>query len=265
MKKYNSTKSRVEPVFDALLSSDPTGSSWLGRMLTLPNQLNGASAYSLGNPTLVRHGWGVTEMRLDPPLSLLSWLLRHPRKPQHGILSKDSVKAEKRQRWIDGDDETIKEGLKLLRHSVAKEDWHIFEGVTQPDVYLETDNLIVVIEAKRTEDGPTTRTKWMGERHQMLRHIDCAWEVRGTKNVLGFFIVEGKGNSEDVPDDWVHYGETTLSVPAISSSLPHRGPIEQEQIAGCFAGVTTWQKVCHEFEDLGLSYQDLPKTIDGIV
>ena len=39
--------------------------------------------------------------------------------------------------------------------------WHLFEGETRPDVYIETPDLLVVIEGKRTEGGPTTSTKWI--------------------------------------------------------------------------------------------------------
>lgn len=152
----------------------------------------------------------------------------------------------------------------MLRHPKPKEDWHIFEGSTQPDVYLETEELIVVIEGKRTEHGPTTKTKWMNGRHQMLRHIDCAWEIRGHKKVVGFFIVESLNDTADVPDAWLEHEVDALSNTSVSSSLPHRGPEEQLKIATCFTGVTTWRKICEEFKDFGLSYQGLPETTDAL-
>jgi hypothetical protein len=151
--------------------------------------------------------------------------------------------------------------LRLLRHNPKNEDWHAFEGQTQPDVFIETDDLLVVIEGKRTEREPTTSTKWMNERHQMLRHLDCAQEMRGGKCLLGFFIVEGDDASTEVPAKWLTFAEDTTSPEAVSSSLPHRGPEEQREISSAFVGMTTWQRVCEEFHDLGLDWKLLPDRI----
>jgi hypothetical protein len=88
----------------------------------------------------------------------------------------------------------------------------------------------------------------MPGRHQILRHLDCAWEFRGRKQVIGFFIVQGEEVREEVPAKWREVAKDTISVDTIASSLPHRGPEEQSEIASCFAGVTTWEKVCREFD-----------------
>lgn len=192
-------------------------------------------------------------------MALLSWVIRHPRKPVSGSLSSDPVKAEKRRQWIEGSRERIIEGLGLLRRDPNGGGWHIFEGRTQPDIFIETDDLIVVIEGKRTEKEPTTTTKWMQGRNQMLRHLDCAWETRGGKQLIGFFIVEGNGLSEDVPPDWHTFAADTISRSTIASSLPHRGREEQDGIASCFTGVTTWQRICGEF---GIDWTSLPDERD---
>jgi hypothetical protein len=174
-------------------------------------------------------------------------------------LSSDPVKAEKRRQWIEGSRERIIEGLSLLRRDPNSYGWYIFEGRTQPDIFIETDDLIVVIEGKRSETKPTTTTKWMQGRNQMLRHLDCAWEIRGGKQLVGFFIVEGNGRSEDVPPDWHTFAADTISHPTIASSLPHRGQEEQDGIVSCFSGVTTWQRICAEF---GLDWTLLPDKIN---
>lgn len=121
-------------------------------------------------------------------------------------------------------------------------------------MFIETSDLIVVVEGKRTEPAPTTDTGWMPGRHQMLRHLDCAWEIRGTKRVAGFFIVEGDG-SGDIPDAWRKVVRDTVSSGTIALSLPHRSGEEQNAIVSCFAGVTTWQRVCREF---GIEHASLP-------
>ena len=255
MGKNDSSKTRVAPVFNQLLNDDPTGCYWLPRLISLPNGGNSLSVQPNCRFTIKEHRWDANEKKLNPPVALLSWLIRHPREPVSGILSSDPSKAEIRRKWIKGSQETIIEGLSLLRHNPKGYDWHIFEGQTQPDVFIETDDMIIVIEGKRTEREPTIKTKWMQGRNQILRHLDCAWEIRGEKQLLGFFIVEGNESSVEVPSQWNTFTATTISSVTISSSLPHRGPEEQQGIASCFIGVTTWQRVCKEF---GIDYSSLP-------
>jgi hypothetical protein len=248
----NSSKTRVQPIFDQLYAKDKSGMSWLPRLLQLPEAGASIDLSQVVDYEIVSSGWesqvaGKREFSLDSPVSLLSWLIRHPRQPTSGTLSDDPEKKKKRQEWIACSPARLMEALRLLRNNPQGEDWFIFEGPSQPDVYIETKNLIVVIEGKRTEPKPTTSTKWMPGRHQMLRHLDCAWEVKGRKQIIGFFIVEGFGDTVDVPANWITFSHQTISSQAVSTSLPHRGPEEQAAIARGFKGITTWQRVCSEF------------------
>lgn len=247
MGEYDSSKTRVAPVFDQLYATDQTGHSWLSKLIALPVGGNPVTLPEICSLTIEEVGWGDAEKKLDPPHALLEWLVRHPRQPVSGGLSSNPDKAQKRREWIEGSEERRLEALNLLRDNSSGEDWHLFEGRTQPDVYIQTPDLILVIEGKRTERKPTTSTKWMAGRHQMLRHIDCAWEIAGDRSVIGFFIVEGSGTDCQVPADWIDYAKQTLAPDAVASSLPHRGLKEQKAIASGFVGVTTWQRVCKEF------------------
>lgn len=186
-------------MFEALYSADSSGRMWLPRLARLPVGGHPPSLRDDTDFTLGRHGWGRTEAKLNPPVALLSWLIRNPRAPVAGGLSSDSQKAEIRRQWMEG-------------------------------------------------------------RHQMLRHLDGAWEIRGGRQVAGFFIVEGDDASEEVPAKWLSFARETVSPGAIAASLPHRGPEEQRRIATAFAGVTTWQRVCREFAQFGLDYAALPDT-----
>jgi hypothetical protein len=246
MGKDDSSKTRVVPIFDRLYANDKTGHSWLAKLIALPVGGNSVPVPPNCDLTIQEWGWGKTEKSLDPPVALLSWLIRHPRKPLSGELSSDPDKSNKRSEWIAGKEETILEALKLLRRNPKREDWHLFEGRTRPDVFIKTPSMILVIEGKRTEPSPTTSTRWMAGRHQMLRHIDCAWEIAGGRKVIGFFIVEGTSDGT-VPASWLGYAKRTIEEDSVRSSLPHRGPEEQAEIASCFAGVTTWQRLCKEF------------------
>jgi hypothetical protein len=257
MGTFDSSLTRVQPVFDHLYRSDPTGGSWLERLLSLPAYGNPLQLPEGCKPEITAHHWGKSEKKLDPPVALLSWLVRHPEHLSHHDLTSSSETDEKRRKLIGGSREQREEALRLLRHNPFNERWHIFEGEMQPDVFIETDDIVVVIEGKRTERTPTTDTTWMKGRHQMLRHLDCAFEAYGDKRLLGFFIVEGNGASPEVPEEWVRFARETTSPETVSLSLPHRGPEEQHQIASAFLGVTTWQRVCKEFD---LHWRSLPGT-----
>lgn len=255
MGKKDSSKTRVEPVFDRLVNQHETGFSWLPELIGLPEGGNSINNSPETDYTIHDYGWGTNEKKLLPPVALLSWLIRNPSWPLDGKLSNNNQKAEKREKLIEGSQELVHEGLELLRYNPHNEGWHIFEGDTQPDVYIETEDLILVIEGKRTESRPTTHTKWMPTRHQMIRHIDCAWEIRGRKQVVGFFIVEGGGEATEPPLIWQKFANDTVKKDNIVASLPHRGEKECREIASCFIGVTTWQRVCREF---GIEWADLP-------
>jgi hypothetical protein len=138
--------------------------------------------------------------------------------------------------------------LALLALRTQKEDkgWWIFEGPSYPDAYVVTPDLILVVEGKRTESEPTTTTTWMPERHQMWRHIDAAWEIRGRRQVAGILVVEADSGAK-VPQKWLRSSHELLEGPALDGSFPHRSRGEVEAIASCFRGVTTWQAICDEF------------------
>jgi len=246
MGEFDSTKTRVAPIFQRLQTQD----DWLARLLRLPQFGLGSAPerLSASNCSLYfADGTGGKERSLSPPVGLLSWLIRNL--SSSGSKSSDETKA-KRQALAAGDPATIREALELLRspEPSSGKGWHILEGPTSPDVYIETDDLLVVIEGKRTEHGPTTSTTFMRVRHQMLRHIDCAYEICGRKQVLGFFIVEAEPPHDPaVPAKWVDYCQKTVAEEALCASLPHRSNSERRAIANGFLGCTTWLAVTQAF------------------
>lgn len=210
---------------------------------------------------LLEGRWGDDEASLPPPVSLLSWLIRNL--PTTGIAKPigDEGPAPKRRELFEQNPETIRMALDLLSGQAGGKGWHVLEGASRPDAYLLTDDAIIVVEGKRTEAGPTVGTTWMPRRHQILRHLDAAWERRGSRRVYGMLIVEGAGGpaAVEVPPQWVHASLSTISTAAIADSLPHRGPAEQLEIARCFLGVTTWQAVCRTFD---IDWVKLPHTAE---
>jgi len=157
---------------------------------------------------------------------------------------------ENRRRVVDRDAATVADALKrLAERRGSGRAWYVLEGPTQPDVYLDTEEVVVVIEGKRSEPGPTTSTDWMPVRHQMLRQLDSAWEVRQGRRIYGLFIVEAEeGTGYVAPSVWQQVADLTISEEVLKGSLPHRTPEERSEIANALLGVTTWQAVCEEFQ-----------------
>lgn len=200
---------------------------------------------------------GEDERRLDPPLSLLRWLA--------GNISCVSVnrsgdKGEirsKRQALACGDPEVLCEALEQLdagKTKSGKGKWWVLEGPSSPDVFLESNSIVFVLEGKRKEGSITTKTTWMAERNQLIRHMDAAWEVSRGRKVFGMLLVEGDENDPfSVPEKWL-----LADIKLLESSLPHRSTEVQQKLKNGILGVATWQRVCREFE---ISWSSLPDEV----
>jgi len=248
--KYDSSKTRVAPVFDRLAARSD---DWVRQLL----QLAEFGSPDADVPTdldlsFLGGEWGKPEHALKPPASLLEWLVQHP---ETWATAPDKVE---RRRLLERDPETLHLALESLRAPHSDRDWFILEGCTYPDAYIRTPGAIIVVEGKRTERGPTTHTKWMSHRHQIWRHIEGAWEERQHERVFGMFIVEG--DSTAVPKDWKHAARDSLSDAALAGSFPHRSSEEVAQLSRCFLGVCTWRRVCEFFE---VDMNEIPNTTSG--
>lgn len=249
-RQFDSSRTRVAPVFQSL-------SGWVPRLLALathgPPDADGFDSLDLF-PAAV--DFGDRERRIPAPKSLLEWLVRNVKAREQDPDTSGEAR-ENRAALFRRDAAAIDAALERLSAGQLSRGWHVFEGPTAPDVYIESRDAIIVIEGKRTEAGPTIDTEWVEGRHQMWRHIDAIWELRGDRRVFGLFIVEGD-NAGDVPGLWQKASTDTWSGAVIESSLPHRAAEEREQLRRCFLGVTTWQKVATEFN---LSDTVLPHTM----
>ncbi len=98
----------------------------------------------------------------------------------------------------------------------------------------------------------------MPVRHQILRHMDAAWEVAFGRPVFGLVVVEGEGDTPEapLPAAWATYGQDVVTPSILAASLPHRDQAVRGRLAGGALGVTTWQALCAA---TGVRWQDLPK------
>ena len=165
MGKYDSSKTRVVPVFEALLKADPTGKTWISRVLELPHREGRLPAPEVLNGPLTAYAWGDHEKRLNAPTALLEHLIDNPGSVGDPRILGSGRTARMRAALVAGDSEVVAGAKRLIRSGDRTRGWQVLEGPSQPDVYLETPEVVVVIEGKRTEAGPTTQTTWMPIRH----------------------------------------------------------------------------------------------------
>ena len=115
--------------------------------------------------------------------------------------------------------------------------WYIFEGCTNPDIYIEGDDYVIICEGKWTEPHITTKTSHLCDeyehRSQMIRHIQGALNSTN-KKVYAFYIVDADcGYTND------------LTLDALKKQLKDETikPDNIEQIIGAFYGYVTWQQI----------------------
>ena len=248
---FDSSRTRVAPVFGRLQCLDPSGRLWLQALLELANTRK-LPRPEAGTSRLRLAKWWPREAKLAAPPGLLRWLLENAEEPSDAAAwgRRPEVMANRR-RVVDRDADTLAGALRSLQdRRPPTRAWYVLEGPSQPDVYLDSAETVIVVEGKRTETAPTTSTAWMRVRHQMLRHLDAAWEHRDGRRIYGLYIVEAENgtNSVEPPSTWHEAVESTISDEVLRGSLPHRSPEERSQIASALLGVTSWQAVCDEFQ-----------------
>ena len=248
MGPYSSSKTRVAPLFDSLLQRDASGSTWLDSLLSLGSRNDGNAILPRGQRLVPEHRrrWGEDEVAFPAPLSLLEHLVQHI-DTELVEASRDVGDARARRLALARRDPAIvAEALQRLRAGERGRYWFVLEGESRPDALLETENLVLCVEGKRTELGCTTHTSWMRRRSQLVRHMDAAVEHYPTKKILGLLIVEGAGgqHATEPSAHWIAECAAQYESSMISDSLPHRSEDVRRRIAAGILGVTTWQAVC---------------------
>lgn len=223
MEKKNSTKTRVEPLFN-----------YIGKDIDKTNKLLSIFDKKISiSSSIEKCNYGKEEMAIPPNKDLLIWCINNPDK----LKRKETF--EKRCKFFQKDEKTINEALKkLTKEKLPQKAWYIFEGPTKPDIYIETNDQIFVGEAKRTEPNLTKSTDWLADRDQLIRHIDAVIDLG--KKVYSFFIVEDATKYDfSIYSDFCYF----------KKSLPHRTDDMVQKIMGTFLGVITWEQVNQTFNN----------------
>src|SRR3954447_10014557 len=107
MGRYDSSLTRVQPIFAALYEADQSGASWLPKLLGMGGR---------GSPEVV----GVLEREpqyefpAEPPRDFLRWLINHPSEVTTPSYRTSEHAAEMRKRLVAGDEEVMQQALAAI-------------------------------------------------------------------------------------------------------------------------------------------------------
>jgi hypothetical protein len=257
MGEKNSSFTRVQPVFDALLDKDPTGGKWLQRLCEMAASTRPEAQFpsSCGKliaaetPARGARVGKVFERIVAPPTAFLRWLLEHPKQMDVRNLetfgtAEGSSAREWRRKLFSSDQalrqEAINEGVRQLEAKGARGSgrrWWAFEGFSHIDCCLITDSLVLFVEGERTE-AVSPSTLWFKQRSQIWRNVEAAREYAAGREFVVLLAVEGAGE-----------GESALEAAAsgLAGSYPHLSKEEAADLARHLLGYVTWRGIVEEF------------------
>ncbi len=233
MGKYNSSLTRVQPVFDYINADREKLNdffSLFGKDIVVSSKI-------------ISYKYGFDEAAIKPCRELLKWCVENVNQLNDEEFEKLKYKTtstdKKRYNLFKGDIQIKQQALaELKQDKLPQKAWYIFEGYTHPDIYIETENQIFIGEAKRTESTLTSSTTWLKVRDQLIRHIDSV--IDSDKKVYSFFILENPALYEldkYINDDNDFY----------KNNLPHRSLDIVEKIKKTYLGYTTWNEINEKF------------------
>jgi hypothetical protein len=245
MGEYNSSVTRVWPVFDWLFHNDLSGPTWLRPLLKMGSRATEVDqqimnsnpgtllapladfARALPGPLRKVLGprakqlpsiRGAYEVDIPPSAAFLRWLLERPERltwPK-GNLHLSPPTFDKRSRLLAGEADVRDKALNELEKSGAvksRRKWWAFEGFTSVDCWIETDSLLLLIEGKRT-DALSASTAWFPARNQVARILEGAKIMAAARRKNFAVLVCAEALIADLEDEvW-------------ASSLPHLSDIK---------------------------------------
>lgn len=236
MGKYNSSIYRVRPLMELIEGDYSAFSSFISLV-----GLNG-----LGKPLLYRYdGVACKEMKIKPTKQHLISLIDYMSTKKHDIID---ISGQDRRNLFFGSGQLRKDtrnkAIALLEKNYDKltpssRFWYIFEGYTNPDIFIEGDDYVIICEGKWTEAQITTKTTHLSAqneyRNQMIRHIQGGLNYT-KKRIYAFYIVDKDcGYTQDLTKESLKH-QLELETIKINDE-------EKAMILSSFYGFTTWQDI----------------------
>ena len=237
MGEKNSTLTRVQPLFKFINKDEEK----LNQLFKL---FNNKEIENIKKDYIKEIRYGTDEKSIPASKSRLLWMLNNKggltMVTNYGANSKKSTTFTKREQLFLSDQETLCEAICKIKNvnNVPKSGWYIFEGYTNPDIYIETTDSIFVGEAKRTERDITTKTKWSENRDQLIRHIDALLDQK--KKIYSFYILDKIEFDKGIyPKRMKQYSDEEY----FKANLPHRDDKLVKRAKESFIGYIFWQQI----------------------
>lgn len=194
----------------------------------------------------------IFEFSLPPSNAFLKWLIENPDQLQwpNGQIYSEPTQT-KRRSLLDGDKNIQTEALQALSKNGAEKSskkWWAFEGFTEVDCLIETDSLILAVEGKRTEKGPSAGVNWYPARNQIVRNLESVMQYAVDK-LFAVILVDEENSFK-------------LTQEIIDDSLPHLSAKQRTELVSHYLGSTSWKSVC---DVTGIDYASLPDKTEDVV
>jgi hypothetical protein len=239
MGTFDSSKTRVQPIFDALYRRHPSGEGWLDRLLTMGGR-------APVNPVGALRQQPRFEFIASPSKDFLRWMVMNTETwPLNWTEAKMPKHVLEARKFLAKGEPKRSEALAAIE--VAGNDpraysgWWCLEGPTHVDCALFTERAVIFIEGKRTELAASKGIRFAATSDQIARNLDCAKRY-GKEKSLDFYAMLV------IEDGDKQRAFIASEVGAqIRKSLPHLSPEEAAQVEGHYLDFTTWQAIVEAF------------------
>lgn len=232
MGKYNSSETRVKPLGDAIRKNHDL----LKRMLSIVAPKVSSIFGDFEEKKVYYTGWQGEKALHATPEHLKAIIKK--------IVNDESFRKYVQER--DNSTKSNKEKRNLLFNldpSVVEEatakfvEWNTFEGSSKPDLFIENEKFIILIEGKRTESDTTNKVWYLEHRSQMVRHIENALHYcNKAKRIIAFYVIEENcGYEEHCIKDYL--------AKEIDDETIEKSQELKNAILNSFYGYTTWKKL----------------------
>lgn len=245
--RTDSSFTRAQSFFTALLQRDASGRTWLpGLLAATPNGAGSLGELlehpgSLATPLAVSTVSGLLgafEYPVAPPRELLAWFIDHPDRltwSEREAMSRETVRL-RRALLLDDPPGSQVRAQQRARELLAAGPplslaWWRFEELAKLDCVLITDRLVVTIAAKRAESLEPA-TDWYPQRSELVRNLEAARLLAQDRRWASLVL-----SDEPLADATVQQLERTLA-----DAAPHLDAAGRDELLAAYLGNLTWDR-----------------------
>ena len=251
---FDSSMTRVRPVFKQLYGRDPAGASWLAKLLALGSRREDVGLPKEQDWTGALDECPQFERPELSPANYLEWLVLNPNELDWRQLEARPGGAEtnRMRTQLRGSNQEVQgEAVRRIRAGQRRfggGQWHVFEGTTKVDCAITAKHVTVFVEGKRTESTLTERVTWHQARHQIFRNLDCLRDVCTTRHYYMMLIVEEGTSLMEQAQALDQNADIAIK------SWPHLLDAGRRELFSHYLGFTTWQRIAEQFRPMILPH-----------